>query len=313
MTDQTAPRPTPSETGARHLPPPGTGSSPWPWLAPVLLVIGLFYLYPILDALRLAFTNASLTGGGEQYTTRSLQSVISNPALPTVLSNTAVFTIASVVGQQLLGLGIALLVIRGERNKLPGMLLLRTIVLAAWVVPGIANGIIWSMLFSESPFGAINSVLRLLDLPPVAWLSNPANAMMSAIIANIWQGTAFSMIVLYAALKTIDPALYEAAAVDGARPWERFWFITLPQMRAALLVNSILITIQTLNTFDTIIALTGGGPGRATEVLSLFAYNTVFYSFDLAGGSVLSIVLLVISLVLAALYALFLPRREADQ
>nr|WP_244640274.1 sugar ABC transporter permease [Devosia pacifica] len=275
-----------------------------------MLVIGAFYIYPIIDALRLAFTDATLTGGAESYTVRSLQRVLSNPALPTILSNTAIFTAASVVGQQLLGLSVALLVVRGERHHLPGMLVLRTIVLAAWVVPGIANGVIWSMLFSESPFGAINGVLRLLELPTVAWLSNPANAMLSAIIANVWQGTAFSMIVLYAALKSVDPSLYEAAAVDGAPAWERFWFITLPQLKAAILVNSILITIQTLNTFDAILALTGGGPGRATEVLSLFAYNTVFYQFDLAGGSALSILLLLISLVLAALYMLFMPKRD---
>lgn len=279
-------------------------------MAPVILMIGVFYLYPVLDALRLAFTNASLTGGEVAFSTRAITAMLANPALATVLGNTAIFTAASVVGQMLFGLAIALLVVRGERNRLPGMLVLRTIVLAAWVVPGIANGIIWSMLFSESPFGAINSVLRLLELPTVAWLSNPTYAMISVVIANIWQGTAFSMIVLYAALKGVDPTLYEAAAVDGARAWERFVFITLPQLRAALLVNAILITIQTLNTFDAVLALTGGGPGRATEVLSLFTYNTVFYNFDLAGGSALSLLLVAIALALAALYALFLPRGE---
>ncbi|WP_246018352.1 carbohydrate ABC transporter permease [Pelagibacterium montanilacus] len=285
-------------------------SHPLPWLMPVIVVIGAFYLYPILDALRLAFTNASLTGGEEVYSLAALRAVLTNPALPTVLGNTAIFTAASVVGQMLLGLGIALLVVRGERNSLPGMLVLRTIVLAAWVVPGVANGVIWSMLFSEAPFGAINSTLGLMGIAPVSWLSSPQNAMISVIIANIWQGTAFSMIVIYAALKGIDETLYEAAAVDGALPWERFAFITLPQIKVALLINAILITIQTLNTFDAVISLTGGGPGRATEVLSLFTYNTVFNNFDLAGGSVLSIVLLVIALALAGLYALFLPRGE---
>ncbi len=280
-----------------------------PWLAPVMVMIGLFYLYPVLDALRLAFTNASLTGGEEIYSTQAFSAVLTSPALPTILKNTAIFTAASVAGQQLLGLAIALLVVRGERNRLPGMLALRTIVLTAWVVPGIANGVIWSMLFNEAPFGAINSILRLVDIAPVAWLSNPTNAMISVVIANVWQGTAFSMIVLYAALRAIDPTLYEAAAVDGARAWDRFFLITLPQLRAALLINAILITIQTLNSFDAVISLTGGGPWRATEVLSLFTYNTVFYNFDLAGGSVLSILLLVLALALAGLYIVFLPRR----
>ncbi|SHJ20885.1 carbohydrate ABC transporter permease [Wenxinia saemankumensis] len=293
-------------------PPPAGGgpvpARPLPWLLPVLLFVGLFYLWPIVDALRLAFTDASLLDRDAAFSTEAIGAMLGSPALGTVLRNTAIFTLGSVVGQILLGLAIALLVVRGERNGLRGMLVMRTLVLAAWVIPGIANGIIWQMLFSEAPFGAINSALRLAGLPPVAWLSDPGNAMMSAIIATVWQGTAYSMILLYAALRSIDDTLYEAAAVDAATPWERFRFITLPELRGALLVNAILIVIMTLNTFDVIISLTGGGPGRATEVLALFTYNTVFYNFDLAGGSVLSILLMAISLALAALVAAFLPR-----
>nr|WP_244639658.1 sugar ABC transporter permease [Aureimonas endophytica] len=273
-------------------------------------MLGLFYLYPILDALRLAFTNASLLGGETAYTTATLQAVLGHAALGEILANTAVFTAASVFGQQLLGLGIAMLVVRGERRRLPGMVLVRTIVLVAWVIPGIANGIIWQMLFSEAPFGAINGVLRLLHVAPVAWLSDPTLAMVSATVSNIWRGTAFSMIVFYAALKGIDRALYEAASMDGASARQQFAYVTLPQLKPAILVNSILVTIQTLNVFDAIISLTGGGPGRATEVLSLFTFFTVFRNYDLAGGSVLSVLMLVISLALALVYAAFLPRPE---
>ncbi len=304
------PRPGDAEPRAR---PPAAGRSgllagPLPWLMPVLLFIGLFYLYPILDALRLAFTDASLLDREVSFSLEALSATLGNPALGTVLRNTAVFTVGSMAGQMLLGLAIALMVVRGERHGLRGMLAFRTLVLAAWVIPGIANGIIWQMLFSEAPFGAINSTLRLLGLPPVAWLSDPANAMLSAIIATVWQGTAYSMILLYAALKSIDETLYEAAAVDAATPLERFRFITLPHLRPALTVNAILILIMTLNTFDAILSLTGGGPGRATEVLALFAYSTVFNSFDLAGGSVLSILLLAISLCASVLVAAALPR-----
>ncbi|MCX5515062.1 sugar ABC transporter permease [Kaistia algarum] len=276
-------------------------------------MLGVFYLYPIIDVFRLAFTNATLLGRDEIYTTATFKALLGSPELPDILMTTLVFVAASVIGQQLFGLGIAVLVMRGERRKLKGMTALRTIVLIAWVIPGIANGLIWQMLFSEAPFGAINSVLRMMSIAPVAWLSDPTNAMISAVISNVWRGTAFSMIVFYAALKAIDATLYEAASVDGASSWQRFRHITLPQMRPAILVNSILITIQTLNTFDAIISLTGGGPGRATEVLSLFTFNAVFRNYDLAGGSVLSVLMLVISLVLALGYASMLPRREASE
>jgi len=251
-------------------------ANPFTWLVPVAVMLGVFYLYPIVDVFRLGLTNASLVGSDERYTIATLRAMFENPALLDILKTTFVFTLGSVIGQQLFGLAIALLVIRGERRKLKGMVALRTLVLVAWVIPGIANGLIWQMLFSEAPFGAINSVLRMMSVSPVAWLSDPNIAMLSAVISNVWRGTAFSMIVFYAALKAIDPTLYEAASVDGASHLQKLRFITLPQLRAAILVNSILVTIQTLNTFDAIISLTGGGPGRATEVLSLFTFNTVF-------------------------------------
>ena len=99
-------------------------------------------------------------------------------------------------------------------------------------------------------------------------------------------------------------------AKNGASPAQRLRFITLPQLRTAIMVNMILITIQTMNTFDAIISLTGGGPGRATEVISLYTFNVVFRSYDLSGGSVMSVLMLLISLLLALLYAFFLPREE---
>lgn len=288
------------------------GESPILWLLPIALVLGLFYLAPILDVFRFSLTDATLLGGDERYTTSSLQAVFSNPNLSGVLWTTGIFTVFSVLGQQLIGLAIALLVVRAENRRLHGATALRTLVLIAWVIPGIANGLIWQMLFSEAPFGAINSTLALIGLPRVSWLSDPRIAMVSAIVSNVWRGTAFSMIVLYAALKSIDPVTYEAGRMDGASGAQMLRHITLPLIRPALLVNSILITIQTLNTFDAILSLTGGGPGRATEVISLFTFNTVFRNYDLAAGSVLSVLMLAISLVLTLIYAVFLPRRGED-
>ncbi len=299
-----AARPAGKLRGARAL------SGPLPWLLPALIMLGLFYLYPIAEALRLAFTDARLFDQATEPSLDSIRRVSQSAALPVILQNTLVYTVASVLGQLGLGMAIAILVVRAERARLRGTMALRTLVLAAWVIPAIANGVIWQLLFSEAPFGAINSALRMVGFAPVAWLSDPSNAMLSAVIATIWQGTAYSMILLYAALKSIDPALNEAAAIDNATGFERFWFITLPHLRAALLVNAILILIMTLNMFDTILSLTGGGPGRATEVLSLFAYNTVFQSFELGRGAVLSILLLIISLTLTAAMVVFLPRER---
>ena len=284
--------------------------SPYPWLMPVILVMGLFYLYPVVDVFRFAFTDLTLLGGEGHYTLATFANVLSRPELLQILGVTAVFTLGSVFGQQLLGLVMALVVVRSEKRRLFGTTILRTTALVAWVVPGIAGGIIWKMLFNEAPFGGLNSLLRLMGLAPVQWLSDPSIVMWSVVLSNVWRGTAFSLVVMYAALKGIDPSLYEAAEVDGATARQRLLYVTLPQLRPAILVNMILITIQTLNTFDAIIALTSGGPGRATEVLSLYTFNIVFRNYDLAAGSVLSVLMLVISLGLALVYAAFLPKDD---
>jgi len=258
---------------------------------------------------RLAFGDATLLRDVSGYGMGGVVEVLGQPALPGVLWATFVFTTASVLGILALGLIVALLVVRGETRGLRGIGLLRTIVLTAWVVPGIANGLIWQLLFSEAPFGALNSTLGVVGIAPVRWLSDPTNAMISTVIANVWQGTAFAMIVIYAARKGLSDDLFAAAAIDGAGPFARFLFITLPQLRPAVLIVAILVTIQTLNTFDVILALTGGGPGRTTEVLSLFTFNTVFYNFDLSGGSVLAIILVSIAFALTVAYIRILVDR----
>ncbi|MEM9798124.1 MAG: sugar ABC transporter permease [Pseudomonadota bacterium] len=264
-------------------------------------MLALFYGVPVLDMVRLAFSDATLVRPPEDYSFKAMGVLLRDPALPQVIGTTLLFTAINVVALQVVGLAIALTIVRGEARGLRGMTAFRTLVLAAWVVPGIANGLIWQMLFDEAPYGTLNSLLAYGGLGPVAWLSDPQMALVSAVIANLWQGTAFSMIVFYAARRGIDPVLYDVAALDGAGPWRIFRSITLPLLRTAIAVNTVLVTVQTLNTFDSILALTGGGPGRATEVLALFTFNTVFQNLDLAGGSVLALLLFAISMALAAL------------
>ena len=298
---------TPGLTAVRAVSAQPRQGAPALWLMPLIAVLGLFYLYPVFDVFRYAFTDMTLLGKGDHYTVSTLINTLTRPELFEILWVTFVFTGASVLGQQVLGLAVALVVVRGEKRRLVGTMLLRTTALVAWVVPGVAGGIVWKMLFNGAPFGGLNSILRLLGMAPMQWLSDPDTVMWSVVVANIWRGTAFSMVVMYAALKAIDPVLYEAASVDGANPLQRFFYVTLPQLRAAIMVNLILITIQTLNTFDAVISLTGGGPGRATEVLSLYTFNMVFRNYDLAAGSVLSLLMLAISMGLALIYARFLP------
>jgi multiple sugar transport system permease protein len=280
------------------------------WLAPLLALATLFFLWPVVNVIRLAFTNSILLREDYSYTLKTIGASLTDPALPGVLGVTAVFVAASVVGQLLFGFFIALIIQRAVARHLHGAVLVRSVVLSAWVMPGILIGVIWQIVFNEGPFGLVNSALSALGLGPVSWLSDTHLAVVSVTVANIWRGTAFTMLLLYAALHTVNRELYDAARVDGAGRLRLLWHVTLPQIRPVLLVNTILITIATLNTFDMILALTGGGPAQATEVLSLHAYNAVFVNFNLSSGCVFALMLLLASLVLTFVYRRILGEEE---
>ena len=272
------------------------------WMAPLLAIVTLFYLYPAFEVLRFSFTNSNLLQENYDYTLRTYVRTLGDPVLYDVIWTTAVFVLASVVLQLALGLLIAVAANRARRRKLPGMVFMRSVILSAWVMPGVVIGIVWAIVLNEASYGLMNLLLSTVGIGSVAWLSNPNTALISIIIANVWRGTAFSMILQYAGLQSIPDELYEAAEVDGAGALQSFWYITIPQLKPIILINIILITISTLNTFDSILPLTGGGPGRATEVLSLRTYNVIFGQFSLAGGAVLAVIMLAISLGLTLAY-----------
>jgi multiple sugar transport system permease protein len=280
------------------------------WLAPLITVATLFFLWPMLNVIRIAFTDTTLLRDGYSYTLQSFSQTLSDPALPKVMGVTAIFVGASVAGQLLLGLAIALIMQRAVARKLHGAVLVRSVVLCAWVMPGILIGVVWQIVLNEGPFGLVNTMLDSVGVAPVSWLSDTKLAVLSAVTANIWRGTAFTMLLLYAALHTVNRELVEQSKVDGAGRFRTLWHVTLPQIRPVLLVNVILITIATLNTFDMILSLTGGGPAQATEVLALRTYNSVFVNFNLAGGCVFALLLLVVSLVLTVLYRKLLRDEE---
>jgi multiple sugar transport system permease protein len=279
------------------------------WFAPLLAVATVFYLYPVIEVLRFSFTDASLLKPDYSYTLSTYGDFLNKNTL-SALRITAIFVAFSVIGQIVLGLLIALAVQRGTARHLPGTVFVRSVVLCAWVMPGVVIGILWQILLNDSNYGLVNAVLINLGLPTASFLATPTLALVSVTLANIWRGTAFSMLLQYAGLQGINPEVYEAARVDGAGRWKTFWYITLPQLRPIILLNVILITISTLNTFDMVLALTGGGPGQSTEVLSLFVYNTIFRNQDLAGGSVLAVFLLLISLLLTMGYRRLLSPEE---
>ena len=276
---------------------------PLPWLAPTLLLLAVFQLYPMLEAILMSFTNESLVRPETQFV--GLEQYIrlaTDPQFWDMIRVTAIFAFSSVVLHVLFGLILALAIDYGVRRSLPGHLTTRVSVLLAWIVPGIIIGLVWKVMLVENQFGAVNHFIGLLGIGPIPFRSDPTLALISTIIAGTWRGTAFTMIMIYGGLQRVPQRLYEAARVDGAGRWARFRHVTLPQLKPVLFVTTVLVTIYSLNTFDLIFALTGGGPGRATQVLALFMYQEAFQDYALGRGAAIAVVMLVVNILLTGVY-----------
>jgi multiple sugar transport system permease protein len=239
----------------------------------------------------------------------SYLSLFRSPYFANMLKVTAIFVCFSVVFQMLLGFLIALAVDQGAKRGMRTSIVTRTAVLSAWVIPGVIIGIIWSILYEQSAGGILNYVLGSIGLS-VPFLTDPQVALASVTITNIWRGTAFSMILLYAGLQTLPADVMEAAKVDGANAWQRLIHVVLPLLAPILFIDLVVVSIETFNTFDMVLALTGGGPGRSTEVVALSIYNQIFQQFNLGQGAATAMLLLTINMLMTFVYIRFLERNE---
>jgi multiple sugar transport system permease protein len=283
-----------------------------PWLLPLGLLLALVLGYPVVEIIRLSFTDASLVSG-EPYevTVDTYRSLVQGSDFRHTLRITFVFVLFSTVFQILLGFAAALLVHGAERRGLRGTVLTRTTVMTAWAVPGVIIGVIWSLLYQESESGILNYGLSLIGFSgQTPFLSDPDLALASVTVANIWRGTALSMILCYAGLKTIPDDVYEAARIDGAGAVATLFRITVPMMLPILLTNLVLVTVETFNTFDMVLSLTGGGPGTATTVLALDLYDQMFRQLNLGRGAAMAVVLMLINVVMIAIYFRLIERTE---
>lgn len=273
------------------------------FIAPVLVYAVLFFGYPLAYGIVMSFQRlgfaAMVQGSGTSAGFSNYRAALSDPVTMTALRNTVIFTIASVVLQ--VGIGLAIAVLLSKSFLLAGFL--RRLVLVPWLIPLLATGTVFSLLFGAQG-GPINIVLQHLHLvhSPVPWLIEAQPAIIAIIAVNVWAGLPFNIIVLYSGLTDIDPLLYEAADIDGAGPVQRFWRITLPMLRPVLLIVSMLGVIGTVNVFDIVWLMTGGGPNNATQLLSTWSYTQGFVNFNFGEGAAIANFLLIISFVLALFY-----------
>ena len=235
-------------------------------LSPATFLLALFFVGPALWALASSFTNRALVGidaanprfvGLDNYTR-----LFGDPDFARVIFNSVVFVIGSaIIGQFVLGLALALLLDYAERRGFLASNLVYASVLLAWVNPTIIAGFLWVAMF-DFYNGSLNVGLGHIGLGPVDWFGS--GPMLAVIIANIWRGTAFTMLIFLGALSTIPSDIYEAARVDGANAFRRFWDHTLPLLRPIAALTLLSVTMATFGTFILIQALTNVGPAVQT-------------------------------------------------
>lgn len=301
----------PDTAGAptRALPPPppprrrSSQLAAWGFLAPVAAYLGVFYVYPLYRNVDLSvrhYTVRSFVQGGAEFTGwDNVHQVLQDPAFGTALRNTMVFTLVSIVFQYGLGLALAVFFSRGFRLAAT----LRALFLIPWLLPLIVSASTWSwMLNSES--GVVDYVLGLAGVGKVDWLTSPSWALTSVIIANIWIGVPFNLVILYSGLQNIPAELYEAAALDGAGRWQQFRRITFPLLRPVSAITLLLGFIYTLKVFDLIWIMTRGGPGDSSSTLATWSYRLGFGSLlpRFGPGAAVGNILILIALAFGLVY-----------
>jgi len=282
------------------------------FLVPALVLIGIFVIFPVVWDVYISMTNASLVGpSARHYSFIGIQNyfrLFQDPLFLNSLKVSFAFTILSaLIGQAILGLALALIM---RMEGIRGKMLVATVVFIAWVIPEVVAGYAWSAVTDKQ--GLVSAILSLFGVKTEysLYFTHPFEVI---VVANIWRGTAFSMILFTAALEGIPKYIYEAAEVDGATPWQRFKYVIFPLISQAILVDFILITIWTFGVFTLpyMILGPGGGIGNAGQLWTLYIYFKAINNFDIALAAAASNVMFVIvlALILAYLWSMKYFRR----
>jgi ABC-type sugar transport system permease subunit len=276
----------------------------------LILTIGLIFVplittfvYSVYDA-HLARLDSAEFVGLEHFT-----DYLSNRAFWQSIGRTAYFTFVSVGIEMVLGIAIALLI--EQKRKLFGWRFLRVAILIPWAVPTIVTGAMWRWIYSAD-YGALNGLLYQFGFIDsyVPWLIDPTRAMNLVILADVWHSVPFVVLIISAALTGLPGELYEAAALDGANAWRRFYSLTLPLLRPAILVILVIRSVEAFRVFDIIYIITRGGPVNGTLVISYLTYQKTFSDLRVGEGSALSFLVSAFTLLLAWVYIRLLYSRD---
>ncbi|MCL4768120.1 MAG: sugar ABC transporter permease [Hyphomicrobiaceae bacterium] len=282
------------------------------WLAMMLLLptavlLGLFIAYPFMRGIVLAVTDARVGIAGEFVGLGNFERLASDPIFYQVVWNTVLYTAVTTVFKLALGLWLALLLNRSFRGKA----YVRAFILLPFIIPTVLSTFAWKWMFDPT-FSVLNWTMYQLSIinRPINWLGDGDLAMLSIIIVNIWRGVPFFAISLLAGLQTISPDLNEAAAIDGAKPLQRFWYITWPLLLPVTMVVVLFSVIQTFADFQIVYVMTGGGPANATHLFATYAYQLGVGTGLLSQGAAISLAMFPILFLIVVVQLLYIRRVE---
>ncbi len=268
------------------------------FLAPGFIAFAVFLLVPVAWVVRQSFLEGGVLGASRWVGLDNWRAAAQDPALTEALGNTVLYT--AMVVPATIGLGLLLAVLlRGVRR---GGAALRTLLYLPSLAPVVLAALVWVFMV-QPDFGLFNIVNRALGLEPLNLLGDEHLALPTIAGLDIWRGFGFWGILLLAALLGVPPELYQAASLDGASPLRRFWHVTLPGIRPVLAVAALLVTVTSMQVFDSVYVLTGGGPGGATRTAVFYVYTSIFETGNPGYGAVLSLVLLAVVVLLTLVMA----------
>jgi multiple sugar transport system permease protein len=281
----------------------------WLLMLPLLLVMVAIVGWPMVDTVRLSFTDAKLVGAEGSYVglANYIKILTGNPFLG-ALTNTASFAFLSVGAEMVLGVLAALLL----DQRFRGRTMVRALMILPWALPTVVNATLWRLIYNPE-YGAMNSLLTQTGILSDyrSWLGEPGSALFAIVVADAWKNFPLVALIALAALQAVPRDIKAAAIVDGAGAFARFRFVLWPYLAGPLTIALVLRTIEAFKVFDIVWVMTRGGPANSTRTLSILVYQEAF-SFQRAGsGASLALIVTLIVTVLALVYGVIMRRSAA--
>lgn len=266
--------------------------------APLIVYLCCVLVFPICWGIYISFTNKTIGGDANFIGLRNYERLLNDPEYIRSIVNTLKFTVVSIAIKTVLGtiMALALNVPFRGRN------LVRALLMIPWTLPNIVVVYNWRWIFDSSS-GIANHLLKSIGLidQNLVWFGSAGLAMAAIVVANVWRGTPFFGISILAKLQTISDSYYEAAQIDGSNVLQRFIYVTLPEIKDVIILSAMMSTIWTINEFESVWLLTGGGPNGSTEVMNVYSYKMAMRSMQLGRGIAVSVLALPIFIILISL------------